>query len=80
MWCSAELHTIVRLRNQIIEKVTNRKMIVLLSHFQFFVDVTKYYRSTEPMNGTELFASILVVGSNKTLTVRNSFLEKVLKI
>jgi len=32
------------------------------------------------MNGTELFASILVVGSNKTLTVRNSFLEKVLKI
>jgi len=39
-------------------------MIVLLAHFQIIVDVIEYYASarTFAMNGTELCASVFVVG------------------
>jgi len=39
-------------------------MIVLLPHFQIIVDVIEYYASawTFAMNGTELRASVFVVG------------------
>jgi len=39
-------------------------MIVLLPHFQIIVDVIEYYASawTFVMNGTELCASVFVVG------------------
>jgi len=39
-------------------------MIVLLTHFQIIVDVIEYYASTRTfvMSGTELCASVFVVG------------------
>jgi len=39
-------------------------MIVLLAHFQIIVDVIKYYASarTVVMSGTEMCASVLVIG------------------
>jgi len=39
-------------------------MVVPLAHFQILVDVVKYCKSARAlaMNGTELFASVFVVG------------------